>query len=129
MDKFVEFAQRGGRWGIAGLFAWVAKAAIVMVAHPSLDSAADVLGTLGWSLTLTGILANTKRGNDMTATIGAESKIDRAVIATAVAGPEAAAVIPKSSDPAVDREIKKQLNGSATTPPGGVGQRPELAKS
>jgi orotidine-5'-phosphate decarboxylase len=112
VEKIVEVAQKAGKWGIAGLVVLMIKSAIMVIAHPSLDSATDALGIVGYSLALIGVLANTKRGNDMTATIGAESKIDRAAIATALDTTTASKVIPVSSDKAVDREIKKIQNGN-----------------
>lgn len=110
IDKMVELAQKAGKWGIAGMVILTLKGALVCAIHPTWDSATDALGTAGWSMTLIGVFANTKRGNDMTATIGAESSIARAAIATALPA-SVVPVVPESSDPAVNREIKKQMNG------------------
>lgn len=111
IDRLVELAQKAGKWGIAGLCCLMAQSLIAFAIHPvTLQGVGDLLGTMGICLTLIGVLANTKRGNDMTATIGAESKIDRAVVASELA-PNAVPVVARSADPAVDREIKKQING------------------
>lgn len=118
-DKFIDLAQRAGKWGIAGLVFFLLQALGIFVEGASqwhsvrdaIHSFGDLAGTVGLCLTLIGVLSGIKRGNDMTATIGAESKIDRASIATALPNAPAIDVMPQSADPAVQREITKQLNG------------------
>lgn len=118
LDKLVEVAQRAGKWGIIGLCFLMGQALLGFVSdigtwHSLKDfcaSLASLFGSMGIGLTLIGLLANTKRGNDMTATIGAESKIDRAKIASVLDGTLPSEILPVSADKAVNREIKK-LNG------------------
>jgi len=119
MGKFVELAQRAGRWGVFGLFCFLLQGvAIFIKSAPQwnnfwdfVGSLGDLAGTFGIGLTLIGVLGGVKRGNDMTATIGAESQIARASIATALPNAPPIDVAPVSADPAVQREIVKQLNG------------------
>jgi hypothetical protein len=119
MGKFVELAQKAGRWGVFGLFCFLLQGVAIFVKsapqwHNFWDfvgSLGDLAGSFGIGLTLIGVLGGVKRGNDMTATIGAESKIDRASIATGLPNAPVIEVVPQSADPAVQREITKQLNG------------------
>lgn len=118
LEKAIELGQRAGKWGLVGLGLLVLQSVAVFLSRPSWDSAGGVFGTVGWTLVLAGILANTKRANDMQATTAAEAKIDRAVISQSLPGPS---IPPTSADPAVQRVIDKQLattaSGSSARPP------------
>ena len=113
-DKIIEVAQKAGKIGMFGVGILIVKSIVIIVEHFAwnrafLDTALDELGSIGYYCVALGVLAGVKRGNDMTAVIGAESKIDRAEIANGLDG--GIKVSPVSADPAVQREIVKQQNG------------------
>lgn len=80
------------------------------------EQTAHGLAWLGAGLTAISIWWQGRRNMSMTATVGASSEISRAVIANAVTPPEIT-IVPTSPDPAVQREIQKQLTDAATGTP------------
>lgn len=106
LDRIMSIAQRAGRWGILGMVLLATQEIIYCSTHFSVQQLMSSLGTLGWEVTLIGVLADTKRLKDMTATVAAEAKIDRAVLSTTLPGPNVKA---ESADPAVQRAIETQV--------------------
>jgi hypothetical protein len=119
MNKFTQalfdLAERAGKWGIPGVFLILMRSVIDLIRHFGWDALESCLETWGVGLIVIGVLASTKKLKDMTVTNAAEAKIDRAVI-VANTTPGGAAVVPQSSEPAVNREIEKQLRVSNGAP-------------
>ncbi len=110
-DRLMGIAQHAGKWGAAGLSAFTVQSVLKFAAHPSIDSAADALGSLGWQLIAVGLVADAKRIKTMTANNGADAAIGRAVIASQLPGPD----LPVSaSDPAVQRELERRVAPAST---------------
>ena len=109
-----DLAERAGKWGIPGVFLICLRSLIDLVRHFGWDAAESCLETWGIGLIVMGVLANTHKLKDMTVTNAAKAEIDRSVIISAVTpGPP---VIPSSPDPAVTREIDKQVRASNGIP-------------
>ncbi len=117
LGKAVELAQRIGWLGVAGMVCWALQSVVVLAEHPSWDNVAVFFGNMGWVLTTASVLASLKRLKTMTATVGAEGQLARAALSQQLPGPD---LHPQSADPAVQREIDKQLvtaSGIAPRPP------------
>jgi len=101
----LELGQKAGKYGILGLTLMMGSEIVGVVREPNWQQFQSALYSLGIELTLIGVLANTKRLKDMTATVAAEAKIDRHLISSSLPGRN---VSPTSEDPAVQRELSKR---------------------
>jgi hypothetical protein len=108
--------MRGGKLGGAGIMvAALGKLAKFIFPHlPDIDDLVQFFLWIGVGLGVMGLSAQTSRGTDMQATVAAEAKIDRAVIANAVTPPEVV-ILPMSDDPAVQNEIDRRMSGPRGT--------------
>lgn len=115
IERAVSLGQRAGYYGLAGLLFLTVREVVRCISHFTLDQFGESCGYVGLYLVLFGILSNTKRLKDMTVTVGAEAKIDRAKVMDTVrrALPDNASgpTITASADASINAEIKKQLNG------------------
>lgn len=105
LDRMLELGQKAGKYGILGLTLMMGSEIVGVVREPNWQQFQSALYSLGIELTLIGVLANTKRLKDMTATVAAEAKIDRHLISSSLPGRN---VSPTSEDPAVQRELSKR---------------------
>ena len=110
-----DLAQRAGKWGIPGVVLLCMRSVIDVVRGPSWNSIESAITTIGVGMILVGVLANTKKLKDITVAVAAEASVARTEIANATPGP--CIPLPVSTVSAVNREVAKQVTGTAMKVP------------